>query len=68
MKILLNYIQGAFANLLQNRVYAVFYILVTAFTFLFISVLLHLAILIAGNKEPYNYAKRIVTVPRFFFQ
>ncbi len=63
MKILWSYLKSAVYNIRRNKAYALFYVLGTALTFVFITIILHVVYLITSDEAPMLYGDRIVTSP-----
>ena len=63
MKILWSYLKSAVYNVRRNKAYALFYVLGTALTFVFITIILHVVYLITSDEAPMLYGDRIVTSP-----
>jgi hypothetical protein len=62
MKKFQDYIVSALHNIKRNKAYAAFYILGTAFTFIFISIILQLTNDIVNNTQPFIHADREVII------
>ena len=62
MKILWSYLKSAVYNIRRNKAYALFYVLGTALTFVFITIILHAMRLITSDEAPMLYGDRIITV------
>lgn len=66
MKILRSYIKTGWYNITHNRMYALFYSLGTAITFIFVIILLQIAHLVGGADAPFVNAARTVHVDSYF--
>ena len=62
MKILWSYLKSAVYNIRRNKAYALFYVLGTALTFVFITIILHAVRLVTSDEPPMLYGDRIITV------
>jgi ABC-type antimicrobial peptide transport system permease subunit len=58
-------IRSAFHNIRQNKVYALFCIAGVALTFIFVSLVLQIAYIFAGNNPPTVYAGRTIRLTEF---
>lgn len=66
MKILLSYLKTGWWNITHNKMYALFYGLGTAITFIFVIILLQIAHLVSGTDAPFVNAKRMVYIEDSF--
>lgn len=62
MKILWSYLKSAVYNVRRNKAYALFYVLGTALTFVFITIILHAVRLVTSDEPPMLYGDRIIVV------
>lgn len=65
MNKLKNYIRSAMYSIRHNKAYALFCVIGTAFTFVFIIIMLQLVYDAAGNKPPFVNAKKTIVFHRF---
>ena len=61
------YFSLAWANILQNKLFALFSFLVSALTCVFIYVLLQIAALISNDYPPFSHADRVVSLTDEFY-
>lgn len=66
MKMLLSYLKTGWWNITHNKMYALFYGLGTAITFIFVIVLLQIAHLVNGTDKPFPNVKRMVWLDSSF--
>lgn len=66
MKILRSYIKSGLYNITHNKMYTLFYCIGTAFTFVFVILLLQIAHLVAGTDVPFVNAQRTVHLEAYF--
>ena len=65
MNKLKNYIQSAVYSIMHNKAYALFCIIGTAFTFVFVVIVLQLVYDVTASKAPFVNAKRVIVFSRF---
>ncbi|MDR0507760.1 MAG: ABC transporter permease, partial [Dysgonamonadaceae bacterium] len=65
MRKFVNHLQSALYNILQNKSYSLFCILGTAFTFIFITFLVHFGAAVSGNYPPSVNDGRIISLGMF---
>jgi len=66
MNRLKRYIKPALYNILQNKIYALFCIIGTALTFVFITLILQLTYSLISNQPPSNNADRVLQFSDFY--
>ena len=62
MKIVWSYLKSAVYNIRRNKAYALFYVLGTALTFVFITIILHAMRLVTSDEPPMLYGDRMIIV------
>ncbi|MEY8593375.1 ABC transporter permease [Butyricimonas hominis] len=65
MNKLKNYIQSAVYSIMHNKAYALFCIIGTAFTFVFIAIILQLVYDVTASKPPFVNAERLIVLSSF---